>query len=91
MKVRYECRRGSTTQPQGHFVTFITYPDFNRERQDAYELFARLRKDKSGIFYAEQELQPNDLFTVAAIGDAGATALTLNLAQLHAQRKARKR
>jgi hypothetical protein len=91
VKVRYECRRDSTTQPQGHFVTFITYPDFNRERQDAYELFARLRKDERGILYAEQELQPNDLFTVAAIGDAGATALTLNLEPLSAQRKARKR
>jgi hypothetical protein len=65
---------------RGHFVTFITYPDFKRERQDPYELFGEVKRRSNGLsWYAEQEFYPTDLFTVAAIGDGGDTALTLDL------------
>ena len=74
--VKYECI-DSNHPPRGGFVTFITYPDFKWEREDAYELFAPL---ENGV--AEQEFYPVDGFTVAAIGDAGDTALTLDLCAL---------
>lgn len=75
VRVRYQHRGGAPAR--GGSVTFITYPDFCVEHEDAYELFALL---KDGI--ASQEIYPTDLFTIAAIGDAGDTALTLNLAAL---------
>ncbi len=79
VNVFYECTQGSPP-PRGRFVTFITYPDFENEGEDAYELFAEVKKRKSGLsWYAEQEFYPDELFTVAAIGDGGDTALTLDL------------
>lgn len=73
VKVTYECLPGSS-ESLGRYVTFITYPDFKSEKEDAYELFSLIKKGK-----AVQEFYPTDLFTVAAIGDGGATALTLHL------------
>lgn len=59
---------------RGGYVTFINYPDFTDEDEDAYELFAPIIGGK-----AETEIELENLFTVAAVGDAGDTALTLNL------------
>jgi V8-like Glu-specific endopeptidase len=82
VNVFYECNQGSPA-PRGQFVTFITYPDFEEEGEDAYELFTDLKKHKNGrTWYAEQEFYPEDLFTVAAIGDGGDTALTLDLEEV---------
>jgi hypothetical protein len=79
VNVFYDCNQGSPP-PRGRFVTFITYPDFENEGEDAYELFAEIKRDKSGLIWrAEQEFYPEDLFTVAAIGDGGDAALTLDL------------
>jgi hypothetical protein len=70
---RYECLPGSPA-PRGGYVTFVTFPDFKSELQDRYEIFAEL-KDKvaTATFY------PDSSFTIAAIGDAGDTALTFHL------------
>jgi hypothetical protein len=74
----YNCVRD--IPPRGHFVTFITYPEFGDEEEDAYELFAPVEQRKSGLGWtATQELRPAELYTVAAIGDAGDTVLTLDL------------
>lgn len=73
VRAAYRCLDNSPP-PRGSFVTFITYPDFRSEEEDAYELFATV--DDGG---AEVEFYPNDLFTIAAIGDGGDTALTLDL------------
>jgi Trypsin-like peptidase domain len=89
VKLRYEC--SARRPPIGHFVTFITYPDFAKPREDAYELFADVRRDdRTGAWFAEQTIKPNYLFTVAAIGDGGATALTLNLEDVHDKSRSRK-
>jgi hypothetical protein len=64
----------SAPPPRGQLVTFVTYPDFKRGAVDAYELFADIKGGK-----AVQDIIAWDPFTVAAIGDAGDTALTLNL------------
>jgi len=78
VNVCYECKQGSP--PRGHFVSFITYPDFEKKGEDAYELFAEVKKHKSGLKWtATQEFYPSELFTVAAIGDGGDTVLTLDL------------
>jgi hypothetical protein len=49
-------------------------------------LFARIT---NGV--AVQEFEPNDLFTVAAIGDAGETLLTFDLAQVLEAQRAKRR
>ncbi|MEP7121582.1 MAG: serine protease [Byssovorax sp.] len=72
VEVAYECLGG--VEPRGHYVTFVTYPDFDDETEDAYELFAIVENGR-----ATQRFRPGELFTVAAVGDAGDTALTLNL------------
>jgi hypothetical protein len=78
VNVYYKCQQGSP--PRGHFVSFITYPDFENEGEDAYELFAEIEKEKSGLTWtATQEFYPDELFTVAAIGDGGDSVLTLDL------------
>lgn len=59
---------------RGGFVTFITYPDFKQEHEDAYELFGKVEGRK-----AETDLKLWDSFTVAAVTDGGDVALTLNL------------
>jgi hypothetical protein len=74
--VKYKCLKGSPRQ-RGCYVTFITYPGFGNEEEDAYELFAEV---ESGV--AQVEFYPSELFTVAAIGDGGDTALTLDLSEL---------
>jgi hypothetical protein len=81
-KVRaiYRCKRGSP--PRGRYVTFITYPDFFEDGIDAYELFRRVRKGK-----AVETFYPKSLFTMAAVGDGGDTALTLDLHKLWKRRK----
>jgi hypothetical protein len=89
--VKYECLKGSAP-PVGRFVTFITYPDYELEEQDGYELFVELQQTKGGLTWlAEQELESNDLFTIAAIGDGGGTALTLDLSGLPRRTKGSKR
>jgi hypothetical protein len=78
VNIYYDCAQNSA--PRGHFVSFITYPDFKNDGEDAYELFAEIEKRKSGLGWtATQEFYPTDLFTVAAIGDGGDTVLTLDL------------
>ena len=77
--ITYVCPQGRIG-PRGKFVTFITYPDFKQEKEDAYELFAEIKKYPNGLsWYAEQTFYPTALFTVAAIGDGGDTALTMSL------------
>ncbi|HEU5153660.1 MAG TPA: hypothetical protein VFU03_02900, partial [Gemmatimonadales bacterium] len=74
--------------PRGHFVTFVAYPDFEKEDQDSYELFGEIHKHKNGSgWFAEQEIYPDDLFAVAAIADAGDIALTLDLEEMYKKRK----
>jgi hypothetical protein len=63
--------------PRGQLVTFVNYPDFKRSRADGYEQFDELQ----GLI-ATNWIYAEDLFTVAAIGDGGDTALTLNLNEL---------
>jgi hypothetical protein len=72
----YEC---TGLAPRGQFVTFITYPDFTQESQDAYELFSRCEPVDRTSWRATTEFEPEDLFTLAAVGDAGDTVLTLDL------------
>lgn len=79
VNVFYQCT--SNPLPTGHFVSFITYPDFKTEKEDAYELFAELEK-KGSIWQAEQEFYPTELFTIAAIGDGGDSVLTLDLTKI---------
>lgn len=71
--LRYSVTKGSP-QPRGRYVTFVTYPDFEQDHEDAYELFERIEE---GV--AETYIRPREPFTVAAVGDAGETALTLDL------------
>lgn len=75
-KATYKCRKGSPP-PRGGYVTFITHPSFTSDEEDAYELFARLDEGKATV-----EFYPEEGFTLAAVGDAGDTALTLNLSKI---------
>lgn len=77
--------------PRGHFVTFITYPDFKLDTQDAYELFSEVVKVDATIWRATTTFEPDDLFTIAAVGDAGDTVLTLDLTKVPTQLKTTKR
>jgi hypothetical protein len=70
----YKCLKRSS---RGKYVTFITYPDFVQEGADAYELFAELKNGKAKMVF-----WPKNGFTMAAIGDGGDTALTLNLCEV---------
>jgi hypothetical protein len=63
---------------RGGYVTFVMHPSFTREEEDAYELFSLL--DDIGV--AENHFWCEESFTVAAIGDAGDTALTLDLSKV---------
>jgi hypothetical protein len=74
VKLTYSAYGGN---PIGKYVTFVTYPDFRQEHEDAYEVFAELADAK-----ATNTIYPTNLFTVAAIGDAGDTALTIDLSSL---------
>jgi Trypsin-like peptidase domain len=86
--VTYEC----PGPPQGHFVTFITYPDFEEEGEDAYELFGELvPSNGDSRWIAEQEFYPGGLFTVAVIAHGGDTVLTCDLEQVYEQVKREKR
>jgi hypothetical protein len=75
VRVKYKCLDKSL--PRGGYVTFITYPDFGDDDEDSYELFAKIK-----VRTAKQEFYPKDLFTTAAIGDGGETALTLDRSTL---------
>lgn len=74
VKATYRRLRGSPP-PRGGYVTFVTYPDFKRDGLDAYLLFGKL--NSRGNAYVE--FYPDEAFTLAAVGDAGDTALTLDL------------
>lgn len=63
--------------PQGRIVTFITHPSFTSKHEDSYQLFSEL--DEHGE--AKVEFYPSENFTLAAVGDGGNTALTLDLSQ----------
>jgi Trypsin-like peptidase domain len=63
---------------RGGYVTFVMHPSFTSEEEDAYELFSLL--DESGV--AENHFWCIESFTVAAIGDAGDTSLTLDLGKV---------
>ena len=87
VELKYECVGRA---PRGRFVTIITYPDFAQDDEDAYELFAELRKSRTGESWsATQEIYPDELFTVAAVGDGGDTALTVNLDDQYRSQKAK--
>lgn len=73
VNIRYECLNG--VKPRGRFVTFVTHPSFAHEDEDSYELFSELI---DGV--AETWFVAKGPFTVAAIGDAGDTALTCDIA-----------
>jgi hypothetical protein len=78
--LRMECAGPNIPKPRGHFATFITYPDFTQEREDAYELFAEFKPLPDGNgWYAEQKIHPTYFFTAAGICDGGDTALTIPL------------
>lgn len=77
VNVYYDCI--PSDPPTGRYVTFITYPDFERDGEDAYELFGEFTRRRDGRARATQEFCAADLFTVAAIGDGGRTVLTFNL------------
>ena len=70
----YKCTRHA--QPRGGYVTFITYPDFEQDGEDAYELFALVQGRSATV-----EFYPGESFVLAAIGDGGDTALTFDLAK----------
>ena len=91
-----ECLLGAPP-PRGQYVTFITHPSFCDEGEDAYELFSTLEleernkeknkgtkkeKKSEGTWRAETFFYLESGFTVAAVGDAGNTVLTLNLSEL---------
>lgn len=76
VRLKYQCRSGFPQR--GGYVTFITHPSFRHKKEDSYELFAKIEGRT-----ARTEFFPNELFTVAAIGDGGDTALTLDLTTLH--------
>jgi hypothetical protein len=76
VKVTFKRIRGSPPL-RGKFVTFITYPDFKEEDVDSYELFSEVHDNR-----AWTKCYPDDLFSVAAIGDGGDTALTLDLTEV---------
>lgn len=81
VRLTYSCE--PSDPPRGQYVTFITYPDFlDKDHEDAYELFSTIKDN-----VAENEIYPKSLFTVAAIGDAGETALTLNLETIKRKRQ----
>jgi hypothetical protein len=62
-------------------VTFITYPDFLEDDVDAYEMFSQVTDGA-----AWTKIYPEDgLFTIAAIGDGGDTALTLDLVEIEGE------
>ncbi len=87
--VVYEC---TGSAPRGHFVTFITYPDFEQANQDAYELFAEVKAGDDKITWrAETNFEPVDLFTIAAIADGGETVLALDLTTVKPQLKSSRR
>lgn len=65
-------------KPRGRYVTFITYPGFGRKKEDSYEMFDTISKKGT----ASTEFYPAEGFTIAAIGDAGDTVLTLNLSEI---------
>jgi hypothetical protein len=84
VRARFEVLKKSPPS-LGRYVTFITYPNFKQKHEDAYELFSVC---ENGI--ATTEFYPSELFTMAAIGDAGDTALTLDLEALYRSRKSGK-
>jgi hypothetical protein len=71
--VRYECLRD---KPRGRFVTFITHPVMSKAHEDAYELFSEIEDGAATNYFWSKYA-----FTVAAIGDAGDTALTYDVAK----------
>lgn len=73
----YKVRDGKKTM-RGGYVTFVMHPSFSRRSEDAYELFSHL--NKAGV--ARTHFWCSESFTVAAIGDAGDTALTLDLSKV---------
>ena len=75
VRATYECLPDSPP-PRGRYVTFVTYPDFEK---DGYQLVEVLTKDGK----ATTEFYPTvPDFTFAAIGDGGETRLTLDLEQV---------
>jgi len=81
VSLSYEC---IGTPPRGGFATFITYPNFGDDDEDGYELFSAISpSEEKERWCAAEEIEPEDLFTVAVVGDAGDTALTLDLKAQH--------
>ncbi len=79
----YECLPGSPP-PRGKYVTFVTHSDFEQDDVDSYELFSVVEtpRKKGANPTARTWIYLDEGFTVAAIGDAGDTVLTLDLSQV---------
>jgi hypothetical protein len=75
-KLVYRCN-AEVLAPTGRWVTFVTHPSFERDEEDAYELFAEVIGGE-----ATQWVEAWGSFTVAAVGDAGDTAITQNLRKM---------
>jgi hypothetical protein len=75
--LKYQILDGNRTM-RGGYVTFVLHPSFINEEEDAYELFSLL--DHVGV--AKNHFWCEESFTVAAIGDAGDTSLTLDLSKV---------
>lgn len=77
VRATYRCLDGVKTC-RGKYVTFLTHPSFSKKFEDAYELFSVI--DEGGR--ATVEFYLTESFTLAAIGDAGDTALTFDLSRI---------
>ena len=77
VELTYRTLDGTETM-RGGSVTFVTHPSFARRSEDAYEIFSRL--NETGV--AKTHFWCTESFTVAALGDAGDTALTLDLSKV---------
>lgn len=72
----YECLPGSPP-PRGKYVTFVLHADYEKEDEDAYELFAVVKGGRATNWFELEES-----FMVAAIADGCRTNLALNLAHI---------
>lgn len=74
VEARYECLRDAP-KGRGALVTFVTFADYTNTLEDRYEIFAKL--NDCGV--ATGRFLANESYVIAAVGDAGDTALTLDL------------
>lgn len=82
VRASYQVEQGAPPA-RGRFVTFITHPSFSSADEDAYQLFSQVDEDGT----TEVEFYPVGSFTIAAVGDGGDTALTLDLSEVKGKPK----